>query len=465
MTSSEPESGRALASSADTVSAADGEGVRSDRRQVMRNVLVIGSLVIAAKFFAALREIVIAWRYGVSALVDSYQISFMIVTWTPILFTTIIVTALVPNLVASRQSEQHRLFVSELNGAALGLGLVTLAATFLLGPYIAGEIAGPLGAPTAAMSRELTLLLAPFAFLLVISGYLGVRLQAIQAFGYTVLEALPPLCLCLLVLAFAQGSEYWPLAAGLLAGGALQLVILGVLAQRLDGGVGAVRFRFASMHWPSAFAALGTIALGQLFNSLSIPIDQILAANLGTGAVATIGYSNRLIGLVTSLCIIVIGYSLLPFLSSIAARGEARAGRRKTLRSAGLLFGLGWIVAGAGWAVALWGVGLVFERGAFTAQDTQIVAEIFRISLLQIPFFASGIALMQWLAASHRHGLICLVLLVCACAKLLSALLFVQWFGLIGLAMSQVIMGIFLALGMLIFVLRRPPMPSPQESG
>lgn len=463
MTSSKTESG-VTPVVADALSDAAGHGARSDRRQVARNALIIGGLVVAAKLFAALREIVIAWRYGVSALVDSYQISFMIVTWAPMLLTTIIITALVPNLVMSRRSGEHRLFVSELNGAALLVGLVTLAATCLLGPYIAVQIASPLGVQTAAMSRELTLMLAPFALLLILSGYLGVRLQAIQSFGYTFLEALPPLCLCLLVIAFSQGIEYWPLAAGLLAGGALQLALLRILVRRLDGGVGALRFRFASALWPSAFAALGTIALGQVFLSLSIPIDQILAAKLGTGAVATIGYSNRLIGLATGLCITVIGYSLLPVLSGLAARGKTAAGRTNTLRSAALLFGLGWIVAGVGWALAPWGVGLVFERGAFTAQDTQIVSGIFRISLLQIPFLASGIALMQWLAASHRHGLICLVLLAVACGKLLTALLFVERFGLIGLAMSQVAMCIVLVLGMLIFALRAFPAQTPQES-
>lgn len=451
-------------SPAEAPSTSPGQDGRSGRTQLLRYALVIGGLVVAAKFFAALREIVIAWRYGVSALVDSYQISFMIVTWVPILLTTIVITALVPNLVVARRGAEHRLFVSELNGAALALGLVTLAVAALLGPYLAGRVALPLGAPTAAMSRDLTLLLAPFAFLLVLSGYLGVRLQAIQSYGYTVLEALPALGLCLLVLAFSEGDEYWPLAAGLLIGGALQLGLLAMLVRRFDGSVGAVRFRFASAHWRSTFAALGAIALGQVFHSLSIPIDQILAAELGTGAVATIGYSNRLIGLITSLCITVIGYSLLPFLSGLAARGEVSAGRARSLRSAGLLFALGWVVAGAGWALAPWGIELVFERGAFTAEDTRIVSEIFRISLLQIPFFASGIALMQWLAASHRHGLICLVLLAVACAKLLAALLLADRFGLIGLAMSQVVMGIFLMLGMLLFVLRAAPVRPATEN-
>ena len=39
------------------------------------------------------------------------------------------------------------------------------------------------------------------------------------------------------------------------------------------------------------------------------------------------------------------------------------------------------------WWLAPWIVKLLFERGAFTARNTEAVTEVFRYGLIQIPFF------------------------------------------------------------------------------
>src|SRR3546814_4132080 len=47
----------------------------------------------------------------------------------------------------------------------------------------------------------------------------------------------------------------------------------------------------------------------------------------------------------------------------------------------------GAVVTAVGWLLAPWGVALLFERGAFTADDTVVVAQVLRWGLLQMPFY------------------------------------------------------------------------------
>src|SRR5690606_1955358 len=56
-----------------------------------------------------------------------------------------------------------------------------------------------------------------------------------------------------------------------------------------------------------------------------------------------------------------------------------------------------------GWLMAPWGVALLFERGAFTAQDTQVVAQVLRWGLLQMPFYFGVLILVQLLASQNRY--------------------------------------------------------------
>jgi peptidoglycan biosynthesis protein MviN/MurJ (putative lipid II flippase) len=58
------------------------------------------------------------------------------------------------------------------------------------------------------------------------------------------------------------------------------------------------------------------------------------------------------------------------------------------------------------WWLAPWIVKLLFERGAFSAEDTKIVTDVFCYGLAQAPFYFSSIALVTLLASHGKHSLI-----------------------------------------------------------
>jgi len=96
-------------------------------------------------------------------------------------------------------------------------------------------------------------------------------------------------------------------------------------------------------------------------------------------------------------------------LADIQSRGDAQRARATALKWSVLMLAAGAAVTAAGWLLAPWGVGLLFERGAFTAQDTIAVAHVVRWGLLQLPFYFGVLILVQLLASQNRYRIMAFI--------------------------------------------------------
>jgi peptidoglycan biosynthesis protein MviN/MurJ (putative lipid II flippase) len=98
-----------------------------------------------------------------------------------------------------------------------------------------------------------------------------------------------------------------------------------------------------------------------------------------------------------------VGRAALPVLADIQSRGDRARARATALKWSVMMLGGGALVTLIGWVAAPWGVGLLFERGAFTAEDTIRVAQVLRWGLLQMPFYFGVLILVQLLASQNRY--------------------------------------------------------------
>src|SRR5690606_16068078 len=132
------------------------------------------------------------------------------------------------------------------------------------------------------------------------------------------------------------------------------------------------------------------------------PIDQYTAANLGANANATLGYASRLLSLLLGVGAASVGRAALPVLADIQSRGDAERARTTALKWSMLMLLAGGGVTVIGWLLAPWGVAFLFERGAFTAENTVVVAQVLRWGLLQLPFYFGVLVLVQLMGSQHR---------------------------------------------------------------
>lgn len=394
-------------------------GAHLNHRRIASGAALIGLLMVVAKLFVAAREMAIAWRYGISATVDAYQLALTITTWLPMMLAGVIALVLVPRLVALRDRPPDRVqLVGELNGSVMVLGIGLAALTWLAAPAASVLLTSGGNAETARLTQMMARQMAPIALFMVMAGYLSARLQARERFAYSVTEAIPAFAIALLVLLPLGRSGPMALIAGTLIGYLLQLLVLGGMTHKSDPPLGAMRLRHRSAEWRSLYGGVLLMGLGQLLITATIPIDQGFAARLGEGSVATLGYANRIVTLFSGLATIVAGRALLPVLSGAIADGDLALGRRHALQWSIFLCAGATIGSVILWAVTPEIVRLLFQRGAFTSAASAEVTSVLRWGLIQLPFYFAGIGLVQWYAATGRFRALLMVTVVALTFKI-----------------------------------------------
>ena len=418
--------------------------VHVNHKKIVASALLIGALTLVAKLFVAGREMAIAWRYGVSSTVDAYQLALTIVTWVPMMVTSVVTVVLVPRLVTIQSDSSERgLLIREINGTLVATGIALAVLTWLVAPGASLLFASNANAGTRDLAVTLCRAMSTAALFVTCSGYLSARLQARQHFSYTVTEALPALVIAAAVLTPFAASPEIRLGVATATGYLVQVVILWLMVWKLEGGLGGVAFGRHALEWPSLYRDLGVMILGQLVITLALPVDQAFAARIGTGAVATLGYASRIVILMTGLGAVVFTRAFLPIFSSAIAEGNFETGARQARQWAFLLMILGFAAVLATWILADWVVAIVFERGAFSSTDAARVAHVLRFGVIQVPFVFAGLALVQWIAARGLYSALLWISCGAIALKLVLNALLVSKFGLAGLMCATAAMNAF----------------------
>jgi peptidoglycan biosynthesis protein MviN/MurJ (putative lipid II flippase) len=348
----------------------------------------------------------VAYRYGVSDAVDAYQFTMTMATWLPVTIVGVLSVVLIPVLVRLRRADvaERNLFIRELQGWVGAAGIALALLTWFAWPQVVGVLGQGLSARVGDMTGQLLVAFAPVSALLLVAGISAARLRAQERHVNTLLDSVPAVATLAWVMLAASADGVGPLLWGTLVGYAIQTVWLAWLAARADGGFwGAPRLTLQSPHWPELLGAAGVMLIGQVAMSFVGPLDQYAAANLGANANATLGYASRLLSLVLGIGAVSVGRAALPVLADVQARGDTARARGMALKWSVLMVAAGAVAVAVGWILAPWGVSVLFQRGAFTAENTQAVAHVFRWGLLQLPFYFGVLILVQLLASQNRY--------------------------------------------------------------
>jgi len=386
-------------------------GLHADHRRIAQGAARVAFFLLLGKALGAFKEMAVAYRYGVSEAVDAYQFTLTMANWLPITIVGSLSVVLIPVLVHTRYEDRaaRARFLGQLQGWTILLGVVLAMATYVAWPWIL-QIAGQgLSPEVRRMSSQLTLAFAPAALLTLMTGIGAARLRAHERHINTLLDSVPAVVILVWVMLAATVDDVGPLLWGTLVGYLIQSAWQLWLAARADGMWGRPSLGLSAHQWPDLVKAAGVMLVGQVAMSFVGPIDQYTAANLGANANATLGYAARLLSLLLGIGAASVGRAALPVLADIQSRGDPLRARSMALKWSVLMLAAGAAATVAGWVLAPWGVGFLFERGQFTAQDTQAVAHVLRWGLLQLPFYFGVLVLVQLLASQNRYRIMAMI--------------------------------------------------------
>ncbi len=334
------------------------------------------------------RQVIIAWAFGVGEAVDAYNYAYVIPGFLLILlggingpFHSSIVS------VVSRRPKAEAKEIIETVNTIVGVFLICLTAllVYFAEPITSlwqGLTASDVGLTTKGIATEQLRIMAPMALL---AGLIGIGFGALNASNQFWLPSLSPLLSSVAVVVavgiFALGDRTDPWQGGrVLAWGTLLGALLQWVAQipaQIRSGLGSLRLRWQLKH-PGVQEILAilipaTFSSGLLY--INVNVDLFFAAYIPQAA-AALGYAQLLIqtplGLVSNMLLV----PLMPALSRLTAPTDApefkQLIRRGIIVTALTMLPLSALFIALAYPI----VSLVYERGQFTGEASQFVASI-----------------------------------------------------------------------------------------
>ncbi|MEO6394497.1 MAG: murein biosynthesis integral membrane protein MurJ [Devosia sp.] len=350
-----------------------------------RNFLNVGILTLGSRILGFVRDALVAAVLGTGFAADAYLAAFRF----PNLFRRLFAegafnTAFIPLFARSLEQEGQepaRVWAARILSwlLAVVLAVTILAEIFMplvLAPFVPGFLDDP-------AKYELTVLLTRICFpYLMFMSLMAAYAAILNGLGHFKAAAFAPILLNIVMIAFMAPLVLYPntaiqtaiwIAIGTLAGGVAQLAMV-YAAIRRAGFVPRLQWpRFDAevrRFWVLAIPAV--IAGG--ITQINIFVGTIIASSADS-AISYLYYADRLYQLPLGIIGIAIGTVLLPELSRHLKGGRDAEADKAQSQSLLIAMFLSLPAATALIALAFPIVRVLFERGAFTALDTQETAD------------------------------------------------------------------------------------------
>ncbi|MGD0730956.1 MAG: murein biosynthesis integral membrane protein MurJ [Terracidiphilus sp.] len=406
--------------------------------RIFHAAATVGVFSVLVKLVATLKELAIANSFGRGDAVDAFLLALMIPSFVVALVAGSLNAALIPSYVQVREHEGEEAAQKLLSGSLFWslIMLLTVALVLAAGaPALFRAIAPGFPPAKLALTTRFFYVLLPMVLLSGITVNCGAVLNARRSFW---LPAITPMLSPALMIVLLMGTRtfgVWALPIGLVLGTFLESVLLmGALWRR--GILFLPRWYPATPALRRVRAQYIPLLFGSVLSSGVVIVDQTMAARLQPGSVAALGYGNRIVNVVVALTAVSLSSAVIPYFSEMVARRQW-AQCRHTLKTYTWLIASVTIPVGLGIALLSQPiVRLLFQRGAFTAADTALVARVQAMYAFQIPVYAVSLLYIRLLTALNRNDLVMISALINLTLDVILNIICIRFFGLPGIALS-----------------------------
>lgn len=421
--------------------------------KALRNIGVVSGVTLFSRVLGLGRDMAITAVFGASALASAFVTAFTM----PNLFRRLLGEgALTAAFVPTLQEETRRngdagafWLVGEVANWTLALtagittaAMLALAASGSWGPALvrAGCEAETVG--RWVQGAELGVWLFPYMVMVCLAAVFS---AALQTRGRFLEPALSPVWLNLCMMGFlgwavwsggaalgrGEGAMHW-LCAGVLAGGALQLLVPAAALWRLGWrprvGLNAspgVR-QIARLMVPTLF--------GSAIYLINMTVSRLLGLSLDDAAATVLNLSTRLMELPIGVFAIAVSTVFFPQIAMHAAAGDMHS-LAKDYRHGMRLIILVNVPAAFGLVVLAEPIiRVLFQRGAFGAHATELMIPVLGVSALALPFLAFvSLALRAFYAQKDTETPV-RAALASFCVNVVASLVLMRFAGTAGLA-------------------------------
>jgi len=409
----------------------------SPNRQIFGAALIVAIGTALVKLAALAKELVVAWTFGTTDTLDAFLIALVIPSFIVNVVANSFNVALIPTYIKVREQEGITVAQRLFSGAtvwSLGLLGITTIAMVMTAPLYLPWIAGGFSVEKLDLTFKLLCAIAPMVLLSGMLTIWGAILNAGERFTLTAISPIiTPAITIILLLVNSWGV--FALAAGLVFGQILEIVILGVALKKQHISLMPKWYGFDTHLRQVVNQYAPMIAGGFLMCSAGL-VDQAMAAQLPSGSVAALNYGNRVIALPITMTTTALSTAVIPYFSKMVACADWTGIRHTLRRYLFLIFLITVPLAAFFYLGSEKIVEFMFQRGTFSSKDTIIVAQIQRFYALQIPFYVANILLVRLISAFQANHILMWGSAINLIVNIGLNYIFMKMLGISGIALS-----------------------------
>lgn len=402
-------------------------------------MLVLVVMTGGAKLTVAAKELVVAGYFGTGEVVDAFLIAFLLPMFAINVLVGSFSAAMMPTYIHTRDGAgvvaAQRLFSSVMT---LGILFLITAAVVLaaLAPVLLPLLGSGFSAQTMALTQSLFYWLLPVLVLTGIGHLYATAMNASERFATVALApAITPICAVVVLVLLVDKWGIHALAGGTVLGAAIELTILAKAATRRDVPL-LPRWSGMTDELRVVIGQYAPMVAGAFLMSGTVLVDQAMAAMLEPGSVATLNYANKVVALILGIGAMALGTAVLPHFSRMVA-DEDWAGVRHTFRTyARLIVLISVPITAVLFLFSESIIGMLFERGAFSTEDTNVVSQVQAFYVLQVPFYILGILTVRLISSLKANHILMWGAVISLPLNILLNYIFIQWMGVSGIALS-----------------------------
>jgi putative peptidoglycan lipid II flippase len=412
---------------------------QSVNRRILSALMTVGGITMCVKLVAGVKDIVVAMQFGTGDALDAFLIAFVLPAFSLHLIGSSLNAALIPTYIQVQtqegaQAAQHLL--SSVMVWTIGILVAVSVVLALVSPYLFPLLGAGFSAEKLALAQSLYYIMLPT---LVLNGIATIWSALLNACDRFAVAAIVPVATSLVTIVIVAGmAEWWDsytLALGLAVGALVETGVLGWVLSR--EGVSLVP------RWHGTTAAVNQVlkqyiplvASAFMMGGTTL-VSQSMAARLSPGSVSALSYGNKVVSLMLGVGAVAVSTAVLPHFSRLVAVRDWH-GLRHTLftYSGGLLLVTLPITA----ALIYYSesvIALVFQRGAFSAADTQLVGQVQAMYLLQVPVYIVSMLFVRLISALKANQVFIWANAINLSMCTLLTYVLMQRFGVVGVALA-----------------------------
>ena len=418
----------------------------SQKNRLLKSIFTNSSGILISRITGFIRDLMTASILGANVYSDIFFIAFKF----PNLFRSIFADgAFTQAFIPSYAKSKYKIRFSSIIFLQILAFLIVLSLIVTMFSHLFAK------AFAIGFSEETINLAAPlFAInfyylpLIFVVTFMGALLQYKHHFATTAYSTALLNLSMIASLIIAKGLEQYTitfyLSFGVIFGGILQVIVHIIAIRRANLGKIFIfknhKKKEENKFYKNFFAA----TLGSSTMHISAFIDTWLASMLISGSISYLYYANRVFQLPLAIFAIATSIALFPMVAKAIKNKNEDEALKLMKKSALILFAVLTISMIVGIVFDKFIIELLFQRGAFTSEDTINTALILKMYLIGLLPFGLAKIFSLWLYAKEQQILTAKISAQSLVANIIFSLILIKPFGAAGLAFSGTLSGFVL---------------------